>query len=156
MRTNDSQILIEMPGVCDCDFVGSWLLKVAQAQSLWSEELHDRVFQTSASTLSRWFDPFQRAALEVLSAALFSSYEEDPFLVVDFDATGAFITAFAMMVQLGFFVSDGGSYRLAIPESITVRKVKLAASKVASSETESLLHTLPHQTEAARLTRGGY
>lgn len=154
MRTTDLQILIEMPGVYDCDFVGSWLLKVAQAQTLWSETLHDRVFRTSASTLSRWFDPFQHAALEVLSAAPFSSYEKDRFLVVDFDATGAFSTAFAMMVYLGFFFSDGGIYRLAVPESITIHKVKRAASKVASSGMESLLHTLPHRIESDRLMRG--
>ncbi|UPT93530.1 hypothetical protein J4G48_0029735 [Bradyrhizobium barranii subsp. apii] len=154
MRTTDSQILIEMPGVYDCSFVGSWLLTVAQAQSLWSEELHDRVFQTSASTLSPWFDPFQRAALEVLSAAPFSSHETNPFLLVELDATGVFSTAFAMMVHLGFFVSDGGIYRLAVPDSITIHKVTRAASKVASSEMESLLHILPHRTEAARLMRG--
>ncbi|MDI3564196.1 hypothetical protein [Bradyrhizobium sp. Arg816] len=155
MRTTDSQILIEMPGVCDCSFIGSWLLMVARAQSFWSEKLHDRVFRNSASTLSRHFDPFQRAALKVLSAAPFPSYPENPFLVVDFDETEVFSTAFAMMVQLGFFRSDGGSYRLEVPKSVTIHKVKRAASKVASSTTngamESLLHTMPHGTEAARL-----
>jgi hypothetical protein len=159
MRNTDSQILIiEMPGVCDCRFVGSWLLKVAEAQSFWSEKLHDRVFKNSASTLSPWFDPFQRAALEVLSAVPFPTYKQNPFLAVDFDATGVFSTAFAMMVQLGFFVSDGGSYRLDVPNSVTLHKVKRAASKVASSKPdgamERLLHTLPHPPEAARFMRG--
>jgi hypothetical protein len=64
------------------------------------------------------------------------------------------------MVQLGFFTLAGGSYRMTVPESVTLEQVQQAALKVASSkadgegiQAERLLHTLP-QAEAVQLVGG--
>jgi hypothetical protein len=34
-------VLIEMPDNSDCRFIGSWLMKAAEAQTFWSQALRD-------------------------------------------------------------------------------------------------------------------
>ncbi|MGX9426141.1 MULTISPECIES: hypothetical protein [Bradyrhizobium] len=165
MLNNDPHILLEMPDEADCRFVGSWLLKVAEAQTFWSETLRDPAFKNSASALCWWCEPnLECAALESLSALRqrdppFHSYKTEQVLAVDLDfaESGVFATEFAIMVQLGFFALAGDSYRMTVPESVTHDQVQHALLKVASTEVdgeriqpESLLHTLP-QAEAVQV-----
>jgi hypothetical protein len=169
MLTNAPHILIEMPHQSDCRFVGSWLLKVAEAQSFWSETLQDPAFRNQAAALCWWCEPsLEYAALEAVSALMqgnppFHSYERHHVLAVDleFSETGVFSTEFAIMVQLGFFVLDGHIYQMTIPESVGLEQVQRAFLKVASTaadgeiiQPEILLHTLPQaEAEGWRCTR---
>jgi hypothetical protein len=74
------------------------------------------------------------------------------------DGNGLLCIEFTLLVQLGLFVCADGSYRIAMPEAITLAKVKRAALDVLSTagdvgfdkdviQPKRLLHTLP-QTEA--------
>ena len=169
MLNSDTHILIEMKDEPDCRFVASWLLRAAEAQSLWSETLRDPAFMNTASALCSWCTPnLECAALEALSALRqsdppFHSNETGYVRVVDLDLceSGAFGTEFAVMVQLGFFALTNGSYRMIVPESVTLKQVQQAALKVASTEAdgdgakpERLLHMLPQaDAEASRCTR---
>jgi hypothetical protein len=169
MLNSDTHILIEMTDEPDCRFVASWLLKAAEAQSFWSETLGDAAFKNAASALCWWCKPnLECAALEALSALRqgeppFHSNETGYVLAVDleFCESGVFSTEFAIMVQLGFFVLTNGSYRMTVPESVTLKGVQEAALKVASTEAdgdgakpELLLLMLPQaDAEASRCTR---
>jgi len=165
MLTDWPHIVLEMTHKPDCRFIGSWLVKVAEAQAYWSQTLRDPAFATSASALCWSCEPnLECAALEALSALRqgeppFHSYKESRVLAVDLDGceSGAFGTEFAILVQLGFFALVGRSYRMVIPESVTLEGVQQAGLKVASTKAdgegiqpERLLHTLP-QAEAERM-----
>ncbi|SIO44201.1 hypothetical protein SAMN05443247_05420 [Bradyrhizobium erythrophlei] len=168
MLSKDPYILIEMPDECDCRFVGSWLLKVAEAQSFWSQMSDHPAFKDSASALC-----LESAALEALSAlkqtnSPFHSGKASHVLGVDLEFFGV---EFAVMIQLGFFVladqtfqttvpeSADQTYHMTVPESVTFDQVQRAALNVAATKAsgeivqpERLLRTLP-QAEARQLAR---
>ena len=165
MPNKDPHILIEIPN--DCRIIGSWLLKAGEAQSFWSETLRNPAFKNQAAALSWWCEPsLEYAALEAVSAVMktdppFHSYKTRHVLAVDMDfvETGAFIMEFAVMVQLGFFVLDGHTYQMTVPESVALEQAQRAFLKVASTaadgepiQPEILLHTLP-QAEATQLAK---
>jgi hypothetical protein len=165
----DIHVLIEMTGKPDCRFIGSWLLKAAEAQSFWSQALRDPAFEAATSALCTLCQPnLECAALETLTALRqqdppFHGYAMHFVLAIDLCdwESGAFSVEFAMMVQLGFFTLASGSYRMTVPESVTLKQVQQAALKVASTEAdgdgakpERLLHILPQaDAEASRCTR---
>jgi hypothetical protein len=164
----DIHVLIEMAGRPDCRFLGTWLMKAAEAQTLWSQALCDPEFEAATSVL--WGlsaqPDFECAALETVTALRqqdppFNGYAIHFVLAVDLDdwESGVFGVEFAMMVQLGFFTFADQSYQLTTPESVTIEKVRQAALKVASTATdggpvqyvepERLLHTLPQKEAEA-------
>ena len=160
----DIHVLIEMTGRPDCRLLGSWLIKAAEAQALWSQALRDPVFEGATTALWELGSQpnLECAALEALAAM---RQQDPPFnghpmhfvLAVDLDESesGVFGVEFAMMVELGFFTFAGHSYQLTTPESVTLEKVQRAALKVTSTaidageiqhvEPERLLHTLPQK-----------
>ena len=69
MLTDYPHIVLEMTHKPDCQFIGSWLVKVAEAQSFLSQTLRDPAFATPTSTMCCWSEPnLECAALEALSA----------------------------------------------------------------------------------------
>ena len=130
-----------MPREVDCRFLGSWLLKVAEAQSLWSEALRDPTFKDSVSALGSWREPdLDCAALEALRGFRNGDPRFHSYLLVGFEFVESW--EFAIMVQLGFFDK---SYRIALPESVTLEGVRQAALMVAA--------TKKAEAEAARCIR---
>jgi hypothetical protein len=167
---SDPHILIEMTHEPNCRFVASWLLRAAEAQSFCSETLRDPAFKNTASALFSLSEPnLELTALEALSALRqgdppFHSNKTGHVLAVDLDVaeSGDFGTTFAVMVQLGFFSLTGDSYRMTVPESVTLEQVQQAALKVASTaeangrsvQLERLMHTLSHaEAEVSRFFR---
>jgi len=163
LLNNTHHILIEMQYDCDCRFAGTWLLKVAEAQSFWSETLEDPAFEGSASALCWSHDPWlERAALEALSAlkrtnSPFHSGKASHVLAVDLEFSGV---EFAAMIELGFFVLVDQTYQMTVPASATAEQVRRAASKIASTKADGeivqparLLRTLP-QAEAVQVAVG--
>jgi hypothetical protein len=60
-------VLIEMTSEPDCRFIGSWLMKMAEAQTFWSEALRDRDFDNRVSDVCAFCEPsLECAALDVL------------------------------------------------------------------------------------------
>jgi hypothetical protein len=145
-------VLVAMTDEPDCRFVGTWLVKAAEAQTLWSQALRDPDFKDRVSSLCAYCEPdLECAALEILGAL----EQRHHVLATDLYEvdTGVFSIEFAMMVQLGFFVLRERSYQMTVPETVTLEKVQQAALSVSSTEEaaedgleivqpEHLLHTL--------------
>ena len=150
-------ILLEKTREPDCRFVAAWLIKAAEAQEFWSEALTDPEFSDQISLIHVMARPHLAAfALEILGQltrsrhlAAFGLYSHE---------IGLFCSELTLLIRLGFFVSAGTSYQMAVPNTITLAKVKQAAIDVLSTAEdggdgveillpERLLHTLP-QAEA--------
>ena len=150
-------VLIEMTDEPDCQFIGSWLIKVAEAQTFWSEPLRDPDFYDRVDTLCGYYEPnLESAALEILCELK----RRHHVLAIDLKRTepDGLSFEFGMMVQLGFFAFNGRSYQIAVPETVTLESVQQAALKLLATtkdagdgaeavQPERLLHTLP-ETEA--------
>jgi len=67
MLSTNPHVLIEMTDKPDCGFIGSWLMKAAEAQIFWLEVLRDRDFDNRVSDLSAFCEPnLECAALDIL------------------------------------------------------------------------------------------
>jgi hypothetical protein len=162
MPTNDLHIVIEMTNEPDCRLIGSWLMKAAEAQALWSEALRDPDFKKRVADLCAcWVPSLECAALGILCEL----QQRGHVLAADLyeDEIGVFSIAFGMMVQLGFFTLGRRSYHMTIPETVTLQSVQQAALGVLSTgeeaedgleivQPERLLYTLPKaEAESWRL-----
>jgi hypothetical protein len=152
-------ILLEMKA--DCRFVAAWLVKAAEAEEFWSQALNDPGFSEKVLLLRTVGIPDLGAcALEILGEL------EHSHLVVALDLysdeMGLLSIEFTLLVRLGFFVCVEGSYRIAIPEKITLATVQQAALDVLSTADnvdpdedvieiypERLLKTLPQKEAKA-------
>jgi len=157
MLTTNPHVLIEMTNEFDCHFVGSWLIKVAEAQAFWSEALRDPEFEDRVLTLCGYCEPnLECAALEILCELNRRAHvlATDLKRLVPDDLS----FEFGMMVQLGLFAFNGRSYQITVPETVTLESVQQAALKLLATakdvgdgaeavQPERLLHTLP-ETEA--------
>jgi hypothetical protein len=146
-------VLIGMTSEPDCRFIGSWLMKVAEAQTYWSESLRDPNFENRVMDLCAYCEPnLESAALEVLRAL--NRWQH--VLAADLYEieAGSFCFEFGVMVQLGLFTFTGRSYQITIPEIVTLNSVRQAAFTLLSTasdvgddvevvQPEHLLHTLP-------------
>jgi hypothetical protein len=156
----DNHVLIEMTDEPDCRFIGSWLIKVAATQAMWSEALRDHDFEKRVMDLCAFCEPnLECAALEVIDALQHRSH----ILAADLDdiETSVFGIEFGLMVQLGLFAFTGRSYQIAVPETVTLEGVRQAALNLLSTasdvgdgfdvvQPERLLHTM-RETEADAL-----
>jgi hypothetical protein len=154
------QVLVEMTSEPDCRLIGSWLIRAAEAQALWVQILRNSFFQQAALPLLEWDEPhFEHAALFILTELK----QRDCVIALDVDGvvSGDLSIEFAMMAHLGFFVRSGQSYRLTVPETVSIEKVQEAAARLISTTTdlglgpeakpEALLHTVPEaEAEAWR------
>jgi hypothetical protein len=150
-------VLIEMTNEPDCRFIGSWLIKVAEAQAFWSEALRDPEFEDRVLTLCGYCEPnLECAALEILCELNRRAHvlATDLKRLVPDDLS----FEFGMMVQVSLFAFNGRSYQITVPETVTLESVQLAAFKLLATakdvgdgmeavQLERLLHTL-HETEA--------
>jgi hypothetical protein len=135
MGVDTPHVVLEMTDEPDCRFVAAWLIKAAEAQTLWSEALSDPSFEDRVQLLCAEDIPDLGArALEILSelegrfphVAALDLYSPE-------DKTALFPREFGMMVHLGFFIAAGPSYRMAVPRQITLEAVKQAAVNVLST-----------------------
>jgi len=148
-------IVIEMPPAPDCRFVGSWLLKVAEAAALVSQLRSNPTFARLISNMAT--EPtIEAAALEVVSALRhdpvwpFHATSPNIALAIEIgDLTGNFGTEFAILVEFGFFILKGGRYQMSVPKSVTPQVALEAVRKVASTDVEQagpeptlILHTM--------------
>jgi hypothetical protein len=155
--TENFHIVMEMTLKPDCRLVGSWLLKVAEAEGFLSQTRSDPAFATLISEMGVSGPDIQAAALEAVSALQhdtewpFHAYNPSFALVVDLgDESGDFGSEVAILVQLGFFTLVGGRYQMSVPESVTLEGVQQAVLKVASTQEDHtgaqpqrMLHTMP-------------
>lgn len=125
-------VVLEMYDKPDCRFVAAWLNKVAEAQAFWTEMQNN---PNCARHMQLLYDDgtpdLSAAALE-----LFGDIEHNLLLMaldLDADDNGLLCREFAFLVQLGFLVHVGQSYRLDIPERMTLETVKQAALQLMSS-----------------------
>jgi hypothetical protein len=129
MMNENLDTLITMPREPN-RFLGSWLLKVAEAQSFWSEALRDPTFKDSVSALCSWREPdLDDAALEALRGWRHGDRRFNSYLVVGPEFVDSW--DFAIMVQLGFFDE---SYQMTLPEAVTLEGVRQAALMLAATE----------------------
>jgi hypothetical protein len=157
MLTTNPHVLIETPNEPDCHFIGSWLIKVAEAQALWSEALRDSDFENRVCDVCAFCEPnLERGALEIL----YELKRRDHVLATDLKRIepDCLSFEFGMMVQLGLFAFNGRSYQITVPETVTLESVQQTALKLLATakdvgdgmetvQLERLLHTL-HETEA--------
>ena len=111
-------VLIEMTNERDCRFIGSWLIKAAEAQSFWTQALRDPDFDNRVADLCAFCVPsLECAALEILCALK----QRNHVLAADLYEieAGVFSVEFGIMVQLGFFAFNGRSYQIAVAETVT-------------------------------------
>ena len=152
MVTANPHVLLEMSDEPDCRFVAAWLIKVAEAQALWSQALNDHRFADHVMLLHVDVIPdLAAAALEILGKL--EHHCHVAALDLYSDQNGLFSREFGLLVQLGLFVVVGPSYWMAIPEVVTLTAVKQAAFDVLSTaddfgdglevvQPERQLHTL--------------
>ena len=132
MTSSDPHVLLEMSDEPDCRFVAAWLIKAAEAQCFWSEVLDN---PESARLLQLIYadgiPDLAAAALELLGEL------EHHLHVVSLDlysdTSGLFCRELGLLVQLGFFVSNGQSYRMTMPDQIVIETVLQAALDVLST-----------------------
>ena len=127
---DDTSTLFTMPREPD-RFLAPWLQKVARAQCFWSEAMRDPTFKDSVSALCSWREPdFNGSALEVLRGWRYGDpRSHSHYLEVGLEFVDSW--DFAIMFQLGFFDE---SYRMTLPESVTLEGVRQAALMVAATE----------------------
>ena len=134
-------VLIEMTNEPDCHFIGSWLIKVAEAQAFWSEALRDPDFDDRVDTLCGYCcEPnLECAALEILCELKRRAH----VLATDLKRIEPECLSFefGMMVQLGLFAFNGRSYQITVPETVTLESVQLAAFKQCAVSMPTLLAT---------------
>ncbi|MGX9429729.1 MULTISPECIES: hypothetical protein [Bradyrhizobium] len=163
MPSTNPHVLIEMTDEPDCHFIGSWLIKVAEAQALWSEALRDRDFHNRVSDVCAFCEPsLECAALEILCELKRRNH------VLATDLKGiepdTFSFEFGMMVQLGLFTFNGRSYQITVPEAVAFESVQQAALNLLATardvgdgmeavQAERLLHTLPEAVAEAWRSR---
>jgi hypothetical protein len=158
-------VLIEMSDEPDCRFVAAWLIKAQEAENLWLQAFTEPDFRDQTSLLWAAIIPDIAArALEILGELQHGGH----VVVLDLygDEWGLFSYEFGLLVRLGFFIDVGRTYRMAIPEGISLATVKQAAIDLMSTaydagddleilEPERLLHTLSKaETEASRRRLG--
>ena len=132
MANSNPHVVLEMSDEPDCRFVAAWLAKVAEAQTLWSEALRDPQFNDRTLLLHAYAIPdLGAAALEILGELEHHCHVAT--LDLNEDEIGVFSTELGLLVELGFFVADGRSYWMAVPDEVTLTAVKLAAAKVLST-----------------------
>jgi hypothetical protein len=150
--TENFHIVMEMTPKSDCRLVGSWLLKVAEAQDFLSQTRLIGGFAAAISEID--VADLQAGALEAVSALrraedwTFHSGKSNHALAVDVEwcgESGEWGTEFALLVQLGFFTLVDGCYQMVVPESVTHEGVQQAVLKVASTrhQPQRILSTMP-------------
>ena len=147
MGNQIAHVFIEMTNESDCRFIRSWFIKAAEAQRLWLQALRNSSFREWALPLCVYVVP----DLECAALFFFGELEQRQVIAVDVD--GDLTVELAMMVHLGFFMRAGQSYRLTVPDVISLEKVQEAALFVMSTakdlgfgpvvEPEQLLHAVP-------------
>jgi hypothetical protein len=136
LKGADAHILLERSDEPDCRFVAAWLTKAAEAQTFWLQALNDRSFADRVQLLYADITPHLAAvALEIFGELERQCHVAVLDLYSDEDAL--FCREFGLMVQLGFFVVVGASYRMSVPEQVTLEAVKQAALAVLSTATDS-------------------
>jgi hypothetical protein len=146
-------VLIEMTSEPDCRLIGSWFMKAAEAHTFWLQSLRKPSFRESVLPLCAYAEPH----LEYAARIIFGELERQHHVIavdVDYAESGMLMVELAMMVHLGFFARAGQTYRLTVPESVTLERVEQAALRVMSTakdllgfgplvQPELLLHTVP-------------
>jgi hypothetical protein len=128
MNIDPNCVLIEASNDADARFLASWLLRAAEAESLWSEVLKDKTFADETLELHACVIPnFETAALDLLWAIQSQDFVMARRLYTDDRLMGAWEIEFAMMVRLGFFEFVDRSYRMMVPEVLTLERVKQVA-----------------------------
>jgi hypothetical protein len=160
MEIENPHVLVEMTDEPDCRFVADWLVKAAEAQTAWSKAFDDPLFEERTALLHVESIPdLAASALQMLGKL----EHQCGVAVLDLYSGGDTFVGreFAFLVRLGFFVHVDGRYRMAVPELITLEKVKQAALDVQATvededgleiiQPERLLHTLTKaEAEAER------
>jgi hypothetical protein len=150
-------VVIEKTDEPDCRFVADWLIKAAEAQDLWREALSDPEFSNKILLIHCAAMPDLAAfALDILGELQRSRFVVALGLYSD---EGCLLNIeLTLLVWLGFFVCEQLSYRMVVPDTITLARVKQAALDLLSTAedqgdgievivSERLLHTL-NRTEA--------
>jgi hypothetical protein len=132
MTTTNLYALLEMRDEPDCRFVAAWLIRAAEAQTLWSEILDSPDSARHVQLLYADGTPeLAAASLEILGEL------EYHFHVVSLnlypDDSGLFCREFGLLVRLGFFILDGQSYRVAVPDQMVLETVMEAAMELLST-----------------------
>jgi hypothetical protein len=151
-------VLVEGPARGDAKFYGDWLLAAAKAESFWRETYDDQDFQKQVQHVCI-------CDFGILATLVLMWLREDmtPFVhdlemlwlrkdmtrfVLDVNSNEG--EAFAMMVEMGFFVRTHQSYQMTIPPCLTAKKVRAAVIQLANTvgenhtpRPESLVNTMP-------------
>jgi hypothetical protein len=158
-----THVLLEMTDQPDCRFVANWLTRAAEAQDFWSQALNEPDFADQTVLLHILVIPDLAAfALEILGKL--ENLRHAVALDLYPDEDGLLCIELTLLVQLGFFICVDGSYRMAVPETISLGKVKQAALDVLSTvgdinfdedvvQPELLLCTQPQSQAEARRSR---
>jgi hypothetical protein len=140
-------ILIEGPMWGDAEFYGKWLLAAAKAAALWKTSIKDPNFEKQIERLT--------VIPEFSLSASFYLFQVQKNLVsftipLNCEDWGE-VEEFTMMAEMGFFVLTGQRYQMAIPQGLSIEKVKMAALKFAQTEDEEcvlhpeyLIATMPY------------
>lgn len=133
----DPCVLVEGPKWCDAKFYGEWLLAAAFAQSLWKQALKDDQFKKRVDRIC--ICVIHNFGISATRLLMKLREDKTRFVFpVDRDEDGE---AFAMMVEMGFFVRKDRSYLMTIPSSLTGKKVKAAVIKLVKTEDdEHVIH----------------
>jgi hypothetical protein len=165
MSDNRPYVLLEHIDKLDCRFVATWLTKAAEVQELWLETEKDRDFWQEIGLIHNCIIPDLGAfALELVGKLEHSDYIAAIGLY-SHDNFGLFCSEFSLLARLGFFVTSGAGYMMALPNLIDLAKVKRAAWDLISTTTdedgygfsimkpERLLETMPQSEAEARRLR---
>ena len=129
-------VLVESFPKGDADFVGRWLFAAYKANEIWREAVRDAQFyaQVQRIEIAEEFH-FTFSALDYLSK-LDNKTVTLTFAVDDCDLG----EPFAVMAPLGFFVSTGDRYQMAVPDTLTRERVKGAFLNFAATQDGDYLH----------------
>jgi hypothetical protein len=132
----NSCVLVEGPRWGDAEFYGRWLLAAAKAEAFWKEAFKDPTFKEEVKYVWDSYIPDFGIAAAAMTMRLRENFTT---FVLDVDSENG--NDFTMMAEMGFFAQDDPIYRMTLPSSLTLEKVKAAMLKYAKTEDdEFMLH----------------
>ena len=120
-------VLVEGPRWGDAEFYGKWLLAVAEADALWEEAIKDVDFSEQPHALAWDVLPYFGVSAVCLLSQLKKNHSS---ILLGLKRDEWCFDAFAMMVDMGFFVLTGERYQMVVPTGLNMGKVKTAALKL--------------------------
>lgn len=134
INPNEPYVLIEGPRYGDAEFCGRWLLAAHKANIFWKSAAEDPNFAKQVERLQ------VVSLLDLAMAALgllLALHRQFVAFMIQLDSEEGEL--FAMLTEMGFFARTGQRYQMVLPNRLSLKSVKSALLRFASTEDEQFV-----------------